>query len=48
MEDNYKIQSNYDGSWIPSGNAGYIFQQTDILAHTIEGIFSMNPNRDFV
>ncbi|MET0009322.1 MAG: hypothetical protein ABW124_18660 [Candidatus Thiodiazotropha sp. 6PLUC9] len=48
MKDNYKVQSNYDGSWLPAGNAGYILQQEDILDHTVEGIFLHNPNHDFV
>jgi hypothetical protein len=48
MNDNYKIQSNYDGSWIPAGNASYIFQQEDILDHTVEGIIGQNPNREFM
>jgi hypothetical protein len=48
MEDNYKIQSNYDGSWLPSGNAGYLFQRTDHLDHTVDGVFTQNPNHDFL
>jgi len=48
MKDNYKVQSKYDGSWMPAGNAGYIMERMDNLDHTVEGMLNLNPNRDFI
>jgi hypothetical protein len=48
MKDNYKVQSNYDGSLMPAGNAGYIMERMDYLDHTVEGMLALNPNRDFI
>jgi hypothetical protein len=48
MKDNYKVQSNYDGSLMPSGNAGYILERMDFLDHSVEGMLQLNPNQDFI
>ncbi|MEJ2407526.1 MAG: hypothetical protein P8171_25340 [Candidatus Thiodiazotropha sp.] len=48
MKDNYKTQSNYDGSWMPAGNGGYIMEPRDNLDHTVEGMLALNPNKDFI
>ncbi|MEJ2609741.1 MAG: hypothetical protein P8179_06520 [Candidatus Thiodiazotropha sp.] len=48
IEDNYKVPSNYDGSMMPAGNAGYFMSHNDYLDHTIEGMSILTPNHDFL